>query len=167
VAEPRPAGASRQNGAQAVPPFERVVAVVSVRSFLRGDGTLWGGGARIGQERYGVVSWAADALVENGTLAEHNVTSASLGGWLGFYAHAAFATFRFGGGLRAGVLGLGGPPTVAAWGWPMVVSSFTLRFGPLVADVGGEAGLVDLLVRRNQGVRGPWISGQFGLGLVL
>jgi hypothetical protein len=159
--------ASRQDTGEGLPPFERVTAVVSIRSFFRGDGTLVGGGARLGQERYGVVSWAADALVENGTLASHNVTSASLGGWLAFYAHTRAVTFRFGGGLRAGVLGLGGPPTVAAWGWPMVVSSLTLRFGPVVADVGGEAGLVDLLVRRNQGVKGPWASGQFGLGLVL
>jgi hypothetical protein len=148
--------------------FKRLTGVLSVRSFFRGDGTLIGGGGRIGHERFGVVSWAADMLVENGTLKGRNLTSATVGGWLQFYARAgSAATFRLGGGLRAGVLGMAEGVTVAAWGWPMLVTSHTLRAGPVVFDLSAEAGFVDLLLRRNQGVRGPWASGQVGLGVVL
>jgi hypothetical protein len=147
--------------------FQRVTAVLSVRSFVRGDGTLFGGGARFGQDRFGVVSWAADALVEGGTLKAQNVTSTSFGGSLAFYLHRGPATFRFGGGLRAGVLAFSDGPSLAAWGWPMFVSSLTLRWGPAVLDLGGETGLVDVLVHHNQGLRGVWVSGQAGLGFVL
>jgi hypothetical protein len=147
--------------------FKRLTGVLSVRSFLRGDGTLVGGGARIGHERFGVVSWAADMLIEGGRLKERNVTSATLGGWLQFYLRAGPGTFRLGGGLRAGVMSEQDGITAAAWGWPMVVTSHTLRSGPFVFDVSGEGGFVDLLLRRNQGVRGPWASGQVGLGVVL
>lgn len=155
---------------EAKPPpvvFQRVMAVLSVRSFVRGDGTLYGGGARFGQDRFGVVSWAADALVEGGTLKAQNATSTSFGGSLAFYLRGGPATFRFGGGLRAGVLAFSDGPSLAAWGWPMFVSSLTLRWGPAVLDIGGETGLVDVLVHHNQGLRGVWLSGQAGLGLVL
>jgi hypothetical protein len=147
--------------------FKRMTGVVSVRSFLRGEGTLLGGGLRLGHERFGIVSWAADLLVENGTLSGANVTSATLGGWLLFYARASSATFRLGGGLRAGMLGTQEGASVAAWGWPMVVTSHSLRSGPIVFDLSAEAGYVDLLMRRGQGLRGPWASGQVGLGIVL
>jgi hypothetical protein len=147
--------------------FKRMTGVVSVRSFLRGDGTLIGGGLRLGHERFGIVSWAADLLVENGALSDSNVTNATLGGWLLFYARAGVATFRLGGGLRAGMLGMQEGASVAAWGWPMVVTSHTFRSGPIVFDLSAEAGYVDLLMRRGQGLRGPWASGQVGLGIVL
>ncbi len=147
--------------------FKRMTGVLSVRSFLRGDGTLLGGGARIGHERFGVVSWAADLLIEGGRLKERSVTNATLGGWLQFYLRAGPGTFRVGGGLRAGVLSEQDGITAAAWGWPMLVTSHTLRSGPIVFDLSGEGGFVDLLLRRNQGVRGPWASGQVGLGVVL
>jgi hypothetical protein len=147
--------------------FQRVTAVLSVRSFVRGDGTLYGGGARFGQERFGVVSWAADALVEGGTLKGQDATSTSFGGSLAFYLHRGPAIFRVGGGLRAGILAFSDGPNLAAWGWPMFVSSLTLRWGPAVLDIGGETGLVDVLVHHNQGLRGIWLSGQAGLGFAL
>jgi hypothetical protein len=49
----------------------------------------------------------------------------------------------------------------------MAVTCHTFRKGPVVVDLAGEAGFVDLLLTHNQSVRGPWISGQFGLGVVL
>jgi hypothetical protein len=147
--------------------FKRATAVVSFRSLLRGDGTLVGGGARLGQERFGIVSWAADTLVENGILWRHNTTSASIGGQLLFYGRVGPATFRIGGGLRAGVVSVVEGGSVAAWGWPMVVTCQTFRAGPMVIDFAGEAGFVDLLLTHSQSVRGPWVSGQFGLGVVL
>lgn len=147
--------------------FQRVLAVVSLRSFANGAGTLYGGGARLGQDRYGVVSWAFDALVENGRLASRNVTSATLGGSLTFYLHSGPATLRLGGGLRGGVLGLANGAAVAPWGWPMAVASMTVRAGPFVLEVAGEGGFVDLLLQRSQTVHGVWGSGQMGFGLVL
>jgi hypothetical protein len=147
--------------------FQRVTAVISVRSFLTSDGALFGGGARFGQDRFGVVSWAADALVEGGTLKGDRITSTSLGGSVSFYLHRGPATFRLGGGLRAGIVNFDTGASLAAWGWPMLVTSITLRWGPAVLEVGGETGLVDVLVHHNQGLRGVWLSGQAGLGLVL
>lgn len=157
---------------------DRVTAIVSFRSFLKGEGTLWGGGARFGRERFGVVSWALDALVENGVLLEHdheddgkdevqehNATSATVGGWLCFYAHAGPATFRAGGGLRAGVLTLHDGPIPAIWGWPMFVASQTLRFRSLVIDFSGEVGFASLSGKPS--LQGTWVSGQVGLGIAL
>ncbi len=149
------------------PAFQRVLAVISLRSFANGAGTLYGGGARLGQDRYGVVSWAADALIENGQLSARNVTSATIGGSLAFYLHSGPATLRLGAGLRGGVLGLANGAAVAPWGWPMAVASMTVRGGPLVFEVGGEGGFVDLLLQRSQTVHGFWGSGQLGFGLVL
>jgi len=148
------------------PAFERVMAVISTRYVSGGNGLLVGGGARVGQDRYGIVSWAADALIESGRIGPHAVTSATLGGSLAFYLHAEPVTFRLGGGLRGGVLGLANGAAVAPWGWPMAVTSITLRGGPLVFDLGVEGGFVELLLR-TQTEHGPWVSGQLGLGLVL
>jgi len=157
---------------------DRVTAIVSVRSFFEGHGTLWGGGARFGRERFGVVSWALDALVENGVLIEHDqkpdgeetvqdhhATSATVGGWLCFYAHAGPATFRGGGGLRAGVLTLHDGPIPAVWGWPMLVASQTLRFRALVVDFSGEMGFASLSGKPS--LQGTWASGQVGIGIAL
>jgi len=148
---------------------DRVTAIVSFRSFLNGEGTLWGGGARFGRERFGVVSWALDALVESGTmekpddqgvLQKHSATTTTVGASLCFYAKAGPATFRAGGGLRAGVLTLQDGPTPTIWGWPMLVASQTLRFRALVIDFSGEGGYVPSL-------NGAWASGQVGLGIAL
>jgi hypothetical protein len=149
------------------PAFQRVMAVISLRSFANGAGTLYGGGARVGQDRYGVVSWTADALIENGRLSSRNVTSATVGGSLAFYLHSGPATLRLGAGLRGGMLGLANGAAIAPWGWPMAVTSMTVRGGPLVFEVGGEGGFVDLLLQRSQPVHGFWGSGQLGFGLVL
>jgi hypothetical protein len=170
--EARPADAAQPSAPDAgrLPPpaiLQRVTAVISLRTFVRGDGTLYGGGARYGQDRYGVISWAADALVEGGTLMGKEVTSTSLGGWVAFYLRKDPVTFRIGGGLRAGILSFADGPSLAAWGWPMLVSSVTLRAGPVVLDIGGESGLVNLLLQHSQELRGVWVSGQAGLGLVL
>ena len=147
---------------------DRLTAVVSFRSLLRGDGTFWGGGVRFGRERYRVVSYAVDALVENGTLKESNAMSASAGAWLCFYKHLGPATFRLGGGLRLGVLGFAGGSSAAVWGWPMLVGSQTLRFGGFVIELAGETGFVNATNRHGQPpIRGGWASGQVGIGMAL
>jgi hypothetical protein len=147
---------------------DRVTGVVSFRSFLTGAGTLWGGGVRFGRERSGVVSWAADALLETGVLHEYkNATNATLGGWLCFYANLSVFTFRGGGGLRAGVLTADTGPRPAIWGWPMLVASQTLRIDSLVLDLSAESGYVNLLVTGKSDLRGLWVSGQLGVGIAL
>lgn len=148
--------------------FDRVTGVMSFRSFLTGAGTLWGGGVRFGRERTGVVSWAADALLESGVLQEYkSATNATLGGYLCFYARLSVFTFRAGGGLRAGVLTADTGPRPAIWGWPMVVASQTLRIESLVIDLGVESGYVNLLVSGKSDLRGIWASGQLGVGIAL
>jgi hypothetical protein len=147
---------------------DRLTAVVSFRSLLRGDGTFWGGGVRFGRERYKVVSYAVDALVENGTLKQSNAMSASAAAWLCFYQQLGPATFRLGGGLRLGVLSFAGGSSAAVWGWPMLVGSQTLRFGGFVIELAGETGFVNATNRHGQPpIRGGWASGQVGIGMAL
>ena len=147
---------------------DRVIGVVSFRTFMSGAGTLWGGGARFGRERFGVVSWAADALVESGVLQDtKSATNATLGGWLCFYARYQALTFRGGGGLRAGVLTWDSRSTPAIWGWPMLVSSVTARAEALVVDLGVEGGHVNMLVSGKSDLQGFWLSGHFGIGIAL
>jgi hypothetical protein len=43
----------------------------------------------------------------------------------------------------------------------------TLRAGPIAFDIGGETGLVNLLLHQTGELRGVWVSGQAGLGLAL
>lgn len=162
-----PSGARRRNE-PLVLVADRMTGVVSFRSFLTGAGTLWGGGVRFGRERSGVVSWAADALIESGVLHEYkSTTSTTVGGWLCFYANLSVFTFRGGGGLRAGVLTADTGPRPAIWGWPMLVASQSLRIESLIIDLGAEAGYVNLLVTGKSELRGIWASGQLGIGIAL
>jgi hypothetical protein len=164
-----PASATKRRSNQPIPlVLERMTGVVSFRSFLTGAGTLWGGGVRFGRERSGVVSWAADALLESGVLHEYqSATNATLGGWLCFYANLRAFTFRGGGGLRAGVLTTDAGAKPAIWGWPMLVASQTIRIESLVIDLGVEAGYVNLFVTGKSDLRGIWASGQLGIGIAL
>jgi hypothetical protein len=147
---------------------DRLTAVVSFRSLFRGNGTLWGAGARFGRERKGVVSYAADALIESGTLNNTNATSVSAGAWLCFYKQFGPATFRLGGGLRLGVLGFDDGATASVWGWPMLVASQTLRIDNFIIELSGETGFVNALARNGSPpIRGGWASGQVGLGMAL
>ena len=156
------------------PVSDRVTAVVSFRT-LPGGGTVWGGGARFGRERDGVVSWALDTLVENGVLSERddtgalqqsNATNVSVGAWVLFYAHAAGGalTLRAGGGLRAGALTQYDHTAPAVWGWPMLVLSPSVRASSLVIEFSGESGFANLTGKNLQGF---WVSGQLGVGIAL
>ena len=75
----------------------RLVALASVRTFpgesttSSGEtGTLWGGGARLGEERFRLVAWSLDTLIERGTVIAHagervtasEITSFTIGGAL-------------------------------------------------------------------------------------
>src|SRR6185503_1988304 len=127
----------------------RAVALASVRQFTGREGVLYGGGARLGEERFRLVGWALDTLIERGTVEVkiaaqqrmREVTSATFGASLLAYYRYKALTLRVGAGLRAGVVA-SGEPTLAPWGWPLGVSTWTLRIGSFVTDLSGEAGYV-------------------------
>ena len=150
----------------------RVMAVASARAFFLHPGTLWGGGVRVGEERFRFVSWAADLAVESGNVRSadtvFHVQTASGGGWLMAYLRGAPITARVGAGLRLGVAGASGRSSLAPWGWPLGVACVSVRMGPAVLDLSGEAGYVALPVEgRGESIRGTWFSGQVGLGFVI
>jgi hypothetical protein len=152
----------------------RLVGMASVRGFPEDGSSLVGGGLRIGEERFKLISWSLDTLVENGTVIAHSgdetverkATSATIGGaLLAYYTYKQTLTLRLGVGLRAGVL-VAGSPRVAPWGWPLGCSSITVRAKSFVMDFSGEGGYVQLSSSSGE-VSGFWLSGQFGLGMVL
>jgi hypothetical protein len=156
----------------------RLVATTSMRSFFKHDGALWGGGVRVGEQRFRHVGWAADALLEEGQLrtrdARYDITTATAGGWLLLGVQTGILTSRIGAGLRAGMVASDpnngrSTSTIAPWGWPLGVISLTLAVSRyVVLDVAGEAGYAVLPVD-GTGITltGPWISAQFGIGFVL
>jgi hypothetical protein len=153
----------------------RLVALGSVRAFPGDSGALYGGGARLGEERFRLVAWALDTIIERGEVIsrvggqriESTVTSATFGGsLLAYYSFQRVFTLRLGVGLRAGVV-VANKPSVAPWGWPLGVTIWSLRAGAFVLDVSGEAGYVAFPISRGGEVRGYWLSGQVGVGMVL
>lgn len=167
---------------EAETPKERMARLVflgSVRGFFDGTGTVWGGGARVGEERFRAVSWAIDFLFETGTVrtndAKYKVETGTLGAWLLLYKRWGFFTGRIGAGLRLVAVSSTsltpatpqGSTTIAPWGWPLAATSMTFRITEtLVADLSGEAGYAVLPVpsASDAGVRGWWFSGQAGFG---
>jgi hypothetical protein len=167
--EPRPEDPSE--------PDERVLRVVglaSVRGFPEDDSALYGGGLRLGEERFRLIGWSLDTLIERGTVVAKSgnervpseATSATIGGsLLAYYSYRKVITARLGVGLRAGVVAAESL-AVAPWGWPLGVSSITLRTGSFVVDFSGEGGYVQFPASGGE-VSGFWLSGQLGLGMVL
>jgi hypothetical protein len=151
----------------------RVLALASLRAFTANSSMLYGGGARVGEERFRLVAWTLDTLIENGPVVatvgdrtiRSNVTSWTFGASLLAYYRFEVLTLRAGAGLRAGIVAAD-EATIAPWGWPLGVASFTLRIGSFVTDVSGEAGYVAFSVNEGE-VRGYWMSAQLGLGMVL
>lgn len=160
----------------------RLTFLGSVRSFLNHEGTLWGGGARIGEERFHTVSWSADFLFEAGEvhngMVDYHVETGAIGAWLLLYKRWGIFTGRAGAGLRLVAVSSSrsfaaepeGSTTIAPWGWPLAASSVTLRVAPpLVLELSGEIGYAVLPVPNasDPSVRGAWFSGQFGVGIAL
>lgn len=166
----------------------RLMAVGSFRKFFNDeyDGFLAGGGIRVGEERFRFLGWAADALIEQGEVKiprpqHYDITTVTTGAWLMLTKTAGFATLRAGAGLRAGLVSSTpklpaenaqagrSSSTVAPWGWPLGVLSFTFAAGRyVVLDLAGEVGYAVIPVEGGGGtLTGPWFSGQFGLGFVL
>lgn len=167
--EPRPEDPSE--------PDERVLRLLglaSVRGFPEDGSTLVGGGLRIGEERFRLIGWSLDTLIERGTVVAHSgeevtestATSATIGGsLLAYYTFRKVITLRLGVGLRAGVVAAESL-AVAPWGWPLGVTAITVRTGSFVMDFSGEGGYVAFPAAGGE-VSGFWLSGQFGMGMVL
>jgi hypothetical protein len=155
-------------------PDERVLRLVGLgswRELLSQEGSLAGGGVRIGEERLRLVAWALDTIIERGQVrgeggSHHTITSATIGGSLLAYYRWKPLTFRLGVGLRAGIVAER-EATLAPWGWPLGTTIWTLRVDPFVLDVSGEAGYAVFSISDAATVRGYWLSGQLGLGMVL
>jgi hypothetical protein len=150
----------------------RFSAVVSARKFFDQPGLLWGGGLRLGEERFRFISWAADILIESGTVGTgertYQILTSTLGGSLLLWGRVGPITGRIGAGLRAGFAEVGGSASsVAPWGWPLGTSSLSFRTNQgIVLDLVGEGGYVVLPAGSagQPGLRGGWFSGQIGIG---
>lgn len=151
----------------------RIVALASRRSFFNYQGAMWGGGVRIGEDRFRFVSWSLDVLVEDGPLmsavSTSRVTTGTLGGALLLYGTAGPLVGRVGVGLRAGVTAIpNNSASIVPWGWPLAASSVSVRLGRrFVLELSGEGGYTVLPVQRGETLNGAWFSAQAGLGLVL
>ena len=160
-------GASPENGAL------RLVGLGSVRAFFDGEGALGGGGLRLGDDRFRLVSWTLDALVEHGEVEGFGVTAFTFGGGILAHYRIEALTLRLGAGLRAGVVATTSDAgdsgsALAPWGWPLVVTAWTVRTGRFVTDLSGEAGYVVLPLPGPDDVkRGGWFSAQLGFGWIL
>jgi hypothetical protein len=156
-------------------PKDRLVRLTflgAFRSFFDGTGHLWGGGVRVGEERFKAVSWAVDCLVETGDLKTpggvYRVDTGTLGAGLFVFKRWGFFTAHLGAGLRlAAVSSTPGSTTLAPWGWPLAASAMTFRLGEgVVAELSGEIGYAVLPVpgASDPSVRGWWFSAQAGVG---
>jgi hypothetical protein len=152
----------------------RVLGLFSIRGLPEDDSQLYGGGLRVGEERFRLVGWSLDSLIERGTLVAHSgerstrseATSWTIGGaLLAYYSYKQVLTVRLGVGLRAGAV-FADKPRVAPWGWPLGVSVLTLRAQSFVMDFSGEGGYVAFPASGGE-VSGFWLSGQVGIGMVL
>ena len=152
----------------------RITAAGSTRKFFGRPGLLWGGGLRMGEERFHLMSWSADLLVESGSVGttdnRYSIFTTTIGGALMLWGRIGPITGRIGAGLRAGVAAVSGNATsVAPWGWPLGTSSISLRITRhLVIDLIGEGGYVVLPSGRSgqPDIKGGWFSGQVGIGFV-
>jgi hypothetical protein len=160
----------------------RLLALASARAFLDHDGTLFGGGVRLGDEVFTATSWALDALFESGSLETSagilQVETWTIGAMVYFYGSWSVLTWRAGAGLRAGLVTTSLPPgeaeltrTITPWGWPMLTVSATFRLGnTMVLELSGESSYVALPVfsgALGASVDGLWLGGQLGVGASL
>jgi hypothetical protein len=150
-------------------PVLRIVALGSVRGFFNGAGVLAGGGARVGEERFKIASWAIDMLVESGELESIRVTNTTVGGFLQTFLEHRPVTWRAGVGLRAGLLSSDEGTYLGSIGWPLATTSLSFFAGGFVFDLGGELGygILPLSGTPSPSVRGVWGSAQAGIGFAL
>jgi hypothetical protein len=159
----------------------RILAVVSARAFFAREGMLWGGGLRLGEERFRMVSWTLDSLIESGKLRgpsrAYLVDSATFGGTVAYFWRSRRVTARMGAGLRLGLIHStvaapqesAGRSSIGPWGWPQLVTSLSLFPGRGFAmELGAEVGYAVLAVSpgTNTGLNGTWYSAHLGMGFM-
>jgi hypothetical protein len=167
------------------PNVVRALAVVSTRRFLEHEGAVWGGGARVGQDFPGYISWMADALFEAGEFANEigrvSATTGTFGGALFLQQRWRRVTARAGGGLRAGWVRLAGKndeltlgaTKLVPWGWPLGVLSMSVwPSDTLVLELNAESSYAKLPLTSGSrlddpALRGMWVSVQLAAGLRL
>jgi hypothetical protein len=173
--------APRQRWLDELPPDRRrfrLTGMATVRAFLSQDATLWGAGARIGEERLVLTSWALDAMFERGTVSGFEVQSWSVGGMLYLYGRARFLTGRIGAGLRVGLsastaaAGKSSPPptrVLIPWGWPMLAAGVSIGRELVALELSAESGYVSFPVSSGANglsVGGLWVGVQLGLSIL-
>jgi hypothetical protein len=160
----------------------RILAVGSMRTLFAQPATLWGGGVRLGEERFRSASWATDFLFENGTVRtdrglQYDIQSFTVGAMLFAYVRSGSLTAGIGGGVRAGLVtssavtpgAPAGSSAFAPWGWPLGAVSMSVALGGgVVFDASAEVGYVVLPVPNptDPGIHSGWFGAQLGLGLM-
>lgn len=175
----RPQRSDEDEGRRAAP--VRVLGLVTRRAFFRKPGALWGGGARIGHDRFTRLGWTLDALGETGHVTdgarELDIVTATVGGAILWHWDVEPVAFRLGGGVRMGFARTedgrgGGLGTVAPWGWPLATASIgVLPVKPLAIELAAETGYVLLPVSEassstsDANLHGAWFGLSLGVGL--
>ncbi|MBN1610852.1 MAG: hypothetical protein JW940_29745 [Polyangiaceae bacterium] len=166
------------------PPSElRMVALASARKFFHRDSRLFliGGGFRLGEELTNLVSWSVDGTTEAGETVDSgsedqrsdSIQTTTIGAAVLFFHRGPVLTARVGGGLRLAVTAnLGSesaaPGTsyvVSALGWPLLMSSVTVRLGKRALSELSVEGSYSTDADRN--IAGPWGALSLGFGVFL
>ena len=157
----------------------RLAALASLRKFLDNSGVLFGGGFRLGEDLANLVSWSVDGIAEAGDLDSMYVQTTSIGAGILFFQRWQVLTGRIGGGLQlaATATQARGTPdrkpqyVVTPIGWPMLMSSLTVRLGMRAISELSVIGSYSVPISGpNEGqkaMRGPWCAMNFGLGVYL
>jgi hypothetical protein len=154
----------------------RVVGLISARAFFAYEGILWGGGLRVGEERFKTVGWTLDALAESGEIdasgTDLRVDTATIGGGMNLYARSPAVIGRIGVGIRMGFARTqvdtleAANASFAPWGWPLGSLGLTLRARRTVIELSGEGSYVALPVAPGASVQGGWFGIQVGIGVL-
>jgi hypothetical protein len=157
----------------------RLAALASLRKFFDSSGLLFGGGFRLGEDLTNLVSWSLDGMAEAGDLDAVSVQTTSVGAGVLFFQRWQVLTGRIGGGLQLAATATqargtpDGKPkyVVTPIGWPMLMSSLTVRLGKRAMSELSVVGSYSVPISGpNEGqraMRGPWCAMNFGLGVYL
>ncbi|MBN1608421.1 MAG: hypothetical protein JW940_17450 [Polyangiaceae bacterium] len=157
----------------------RLAALASLREFFDNSGVLFGGGFRLGEDLTNLVSWSVDGMTEAGALDSVNSQTTTVGAAVLFFQRWRALTGRVGGGLRLalnareadGTTGRESSYVIAPMGWPMLMSSLTVRLGTkalLELSVEGSYSLpISGPDNEQRTMSGAWCAMNLGLGVYL
>jgi hypothetical protein len=174
------------------PPSElRLAALASARTFFQNRGVLFGGGFRLGEELTHLVSWSIDGMTEAGRLWVNSGSqrdsvrfqTTTIGAAVLFFQRGRVLTGRVGGGLRLAVSAAepseaddsAGQKTryvVTPLGWPMLMSSITLRLGRrAISELSLEGSYSTVPISgpddEQKPIIGAWCAANLGFGVFL